>query len=59
MSHNIIPLCHMLYHIHIWYDKEYDIIYDIIFDLICNIIYDVTAVAESVLFECLSDSPPD
>ncbi len=46
MSHDIIPPCHMLYHIHIWYDNEYDIIYDIMFDFICNIIYDTSVINE-------------
>ncbi len=31
----------MLYHIHIWYNKDYDIIYDIMFDIIRNIINDI------------------
>ncbi len=39
---NFIPPCHMLYHVHIWYDIIHDIIYDIMFDIMCNITYDIT-----------------
>ncbi len=49
MSHDIIPPCHMLDHIHIWYDIIHDIIYDIIYDIIHH---DMSKLISKMLLAC-------